>query len=202
MRGLWMAAALTTIATPHLAPAQFFIGGSSFAVRSGFGFQYQNHHFGISGFAGRTFYSQYGYGGFYGLPSPWFSQTVIVPPPQVVVVPILIPARAEEVVEAVADPDRFVVIRPEPQPKALPARVEKKAKEVDLGIKPGELPLARAAGKPRVEADRQVEQGREAFGNGAHGRALEHFRRATVLAPKMHPPGLCCASPVRRRQVR
>ena len=135
----------------------------------------------------------YGFNGFYGYPfgGPWISQTVIVMPAPIIVVPqpIIIPVQAEAPVDVPqVDPKKFLVIKPDRPNAAQPARVEKKVekkvKEVELGIAPGELPLARApATKPRVEADRQIESGREAFANGEYGRALECFRRAVAVLP-------------------
>lgn len=124
-------------------------------------------------------------------PPPIVSATVVVPA-RPVLPPLgdLLPVNAEEPPRPI-DPDRFIVIKPDrpnnvgranPAPAALPARVEKKPKEVDLGIVPAELPLAPAPGNGRIEADRQLDRGKMVFARGEYGLALEHFRRATKRA--------------------
>jgi hypothetical protein len=144
------------------------------------------------------------YGGFYGFTSagPWIwpspftgGPTLFVRPPVDVSRDITVTAAIPTNPVAVApapDPGPFVIIRPDKPaapPAAPPPRVEKKpadkrAKEVDLGVEPGNLPLARgAAANPKVEADRQIEAGHDAFAKGEYGLALDHFRHATTRQP-------------------
>jgi cytochrome c-type biogenesis protein CcmH/NrfG len=92
--------------------------------------------------------------------------------------------------DATADPGRFTIVRPDKKaPPAPPPRVEdkpaaNKPAEVDLGVAPGNLPLARAAAaNPRVEADRQLEAGRAHFAQGEFSVALDDFRRAIARQP-------------------
>jgi hypothetical protein len=130
------------------------------------------------------------------LPGAWFVPPTFFGPPGVSIVfqpifvpqPVIVPVRAEELADLskVPDLDRFKIIRPDRpmDPAVPPARVEKKPKEVDLGIKPAELPLAAPrAANPSIEAERQIDLGKGAFSEGQYGRAVEHFRRATVIAP-------------------
>jgi hypothetical protein len=137
-------------------------------------------------------------GGFYGYTygGPWLlgPPVIVVAQPVIVVQPIVVPAVAGP---PPPDTNRFMVIRPDrpkqaparppaPPPPVLPPpiRAEKKPKEVDLGIVPGPLPLARdPAANPRLEAERQIQIGREAFTREEFGRALERFRQATLLFP-------------------
>jgi tetratricopeptide (TPR) repeat protein len=92
----------------------------------------------------------------------------------------------------VPDPGRFNIIRPDkqaappaaPPPAAQKKPADKKAPDVNLGVEPGNFPLARAAAaNPQVEADRQVEAGHDAFLKGEFGLAIEHFRHATARLP-------------------
>lgn len=147
-------------------------------------------------------------GGYYGFSSftpwpapfapPFFGPPPFPPPPRrpavAAVVPLVIPARRETPADdpALLDPDRFIIVRPDKpnagggkpaEPLIPPARVEKKPKEVNLGVKPAEFPLAPPQGNARTETDRQLEQGQLAFARGEFGVALDRFRRAVALAP-------------------
>jgi tetratricopeptide (TPR) repeat protein len=126
--------------------------------------------------------------------NPYFPPPVIITPQIIVQQPVvvqqpIVQARADVPVEPVkvSNPERFIVIQPgAPANNAggNPARVEKPVKEVDLGVRPAELPLApRRASNPLAEADQRNEDGRAAFARGEYGRALEHFRRAVLIAP-------------------
>ncbi len=139
--------------------------------------------------------------GFYGVVVAWPPQFVVGPAPIIWAPPIV--ARPPTVVSAAVgitavggdlapDPGRFIVVRPDkpaappvaPPPRADKKPADKKAPDVDLGVAPGNFPLAPgAAGNPRVEADRQVEAGRDAFAKGEYGVALDHFRHATARQP-------------------
>ena len=147
----------------------------------------------------------------YGVPifSPWFGMPQTVwgasafftgsQPIIVITQPFIFPIGAEAVNDEprIDDPDRFIVVRPD-KPKNVvrnklddplpPARVQKKAKEVDLGIKPGELPLAAVDGKGRLEMALRINEGRAAFGEGQYGLALERFRRACASADEASTP--------------
>ena len=208
MRRLWIAGALSGLLAAEPVHGQFVIGppGGGVYARGGYSFGISSQQFSRYGYGGQS--SFYGYGlppiGFYGSSygGPWASPPIVfvqAPPPVIFIQPpLIVPARAEEVRDEVRvpDPKRFIVIRPDkpsdPLPRVekkpkdpLPARVEKKPMEVDLGIKSGEFPLAAGkAANPRVEADRQIEMGRESFDKSQFGRALDRFRRATVIAPE------------------
>ncbi|MCE9533983.1 MAG: tetratricopeptide repeat protein [Planctomycetes bacterium] len=204
MRWFRMITTLLVLFAAKPVHAQVFIGPTGFGYFSGGGvsFNYRSRHLHFSAFSGSGFYyrqsyfNSYAFGGFYPplYPGPWFGPPIFYPPPPPIVFvpqpilipqPIIIQARAEEAVEEPrVDPERFLVIRPN-QPPNPPARVERKPKEVDLGIKPADFPLARGPAKnPVIEADRRIELGRGAFAKGEYGPALEHFRFATIVQPE------------------
>jgi Tetratricopeptide repeat len=210
MRKLFIFAAIATLSGTPPAKAQILSGTSRGGFATGGGIS--SGHKGRGGPApdpiGQTTIFRYGViniplaGGFYGYaggswyPPPIIVRPIIVPPPIIVQI-----HQAPEA--AVIPPEgRFEVIAPDrpnmppklklpepnqkPPPKAALPKEPKRAmpKEVDLGVVPGEFPLAPGkAANPKAEADRQIESGRAAFANGEFGRAIERFRRAAVVAP-------------------
>jgi len=194
------------------ARAQFVAGGASKTVTAttgGFSSASGGKRSGTAVVFGRTTTSRYWAfsafpAGFYGValagpligPPPFtvgppplvLAPPVVVRPPVVVLAPVVNAGG----LGPVPDPGRFNIVRPD-KPAAPPAAppapaqkkpADKKAPDVNLGVEPGNFPLARgAAANPQIEADRQVEAGRDAFAKAEYGLALEHFRHATARLP-------------------
>lgn len=185
MRTLGLAVILFAMLSNSPAAAQF-IGGPRGAVVSTSGFfssGYTPGPFGLTVVSRQTTIFSQSWGGFYGYSyGPWYAPPppiIVVPQPVIIVQPVVVQAQANDADLAKIDPEKFIVVRPDPPP----AKVEKKPKEIDLGIAPAPFPLARRpAANPLIEHDRQIVVGREAFAKGEYGRALEHFRKATTLA--------------------
>lgn len=187
MRTLCFATILLTLLGNSRAAAQFLGGprGAVVSTSATFSSRYSPGPFGLTVVSRQTTISSQSWGGFYSysygplyLPPP---PIIVVPQPVIVVQPVIVQVQANEgELPKAADPQQFKFARPDPPP----ARVEKKPKEIELGIEPAPFPLARGkAPNPLVEHDRQLISGREAFAKGEYGRALEHFRKATTLAP-------------------
>jgi hypothetical protein len=204
MRAFMLGGLLAFLAAPPIASAQPKLpppkGGGFFD--GGLGLNYHSRHLNIAAFLGGPLPN----GGWYGFASPWLApppagpppfffgpNPFFLPPPQpIVIVPRvvvqqpIVQVKAEEPAgpPKIANPDRFIVIQPGQANNVAEKKLFEKPKEVDLGVRPAELPLAPVrAGNALADADRQLADGRAAFGKGEFGRALEHFRRATVIAP-------------------
>jgi Flp pilus assembly protein TadD len=213
MRKLFIFTAIVVICWTSRTQAQIVVGTTrgGFATGGGVSAGNRNRGLSVSGLTGQTTIFRYGVigvpypGGFYGYaggtwwgPPPIVVRPIIMPPP--IIVQVQQPPQAVDLPPAV-DPGRFNVITPDrpnmppklklPEPKqqplkAAPPKEPKGAipKEVDLGVAPGEFPLAPGkVANPKAEAERQIEMGRTAFVNGEFGRAIERFRRASAVAP-------------------
>lgn len=213
MRWLTLAGALALLAYPQpvgAQPKKLPPGLGGHVHGGGIALNYNSKRLNVSAFMGRSSFYQYGLigppaGNWYGFASPWVApplfapqpfffganpffllpQSPVIVAPQIIVQQPIVQVRADAPAEPVrvGNPERFIVIQPG-MPINNAAKVDKPAKEVDLGVKPAELPLApRRAGNALAGADQRIEEGRAAFARGEYGRALEQFRQAVLIAP-------------------
>src|SRR5262245_39082107 len=208
MRWAYTATALVALlgsASP--ASAQFFPGRCNFGFASaaGFKFHIQNANSFFSAqfaFAQRFRLVQSGFGfcgpGFGGFCGSCFVPPVFVQPVPVALVQPFVVAPVDPLLPVGVNQDDFIVIRPrdqqqQPQQPAVAAQERPRRpaaprppprREVELGVRPAPLPVEPPpAANPRVEAGRQVQNGRDAFAEGQFGRAIERFERAIAITP-------------------
>ena len=156
---------------------------------AGFGSYYTSNFTGPSlfpFFGGNPIFSPFGYS---------YAQTqVIVTPPPVIIQQNFFPQNPEPVdlEPRVANPERFIIVRPDAKPRqqVAPAPPKKVAvpaapKKVELGIRPALFPLAPERDKnPQLLGDQLIVDGRGAFLRKEYGRAFDLFRTATETAPQ------------------